>query len=36
VAVHEGAFKEHLSMLEAARKDAALETAALQAELAKV
>jgi hypothetical protein len=32
VVVHEGAFKEHLAMLEAARKTASQETAALRAE----
>jgi len=33
VVVHEGAFKEHLAMLEAARKSASHETAALKAEV---
>jgi len=36
VAVHEGAFKEHLDMLEDARKAAARDTAALEAEVRRV
>lgn len=36
VVVHEGAFKEHLAMLEAARESASQETTALRAEVAEL